>query len=124
MTDPVRKTPAPSPLAEPLSEAIFAGRDAETALDTPSKVRCALTRLARLTADGLISTKVANSVAFVIGLAAKQNELELAAELAHRLAELQADPRSSTPWIRDSIDAVLEHMPTINGAVARAEVAP
>jgi hypothetical protein len=96
MPDAQRKSRDPSPEAD--SARVFGGRTAEEALDSPSKVRCAYTRLAMAVLDRVIDTTVANSTAFQIAGAAKALELEFVEKALLKAATLrhQREQRSTS----------------------------
>lgn len=126
---------ASSPLGAGIAaEIVLAGRSVEEALDSDSKVRCALTRLVVAVLDGRIERQKANAATFTINAiaarldqeaakAAKLRELELrereietARELAQRLEEFRAQAPQQL------VQAVQVHVPALLGDAAAAGV--
>ena len=61
---------------------------------------------------------------YAVAGAAKAIEIEIAERLERRLAEIHANERPAAPLFRESVDAVLVHIPAVAGAVSDVERQP
>lgn len=125
-------TPLPPHVAT-ASELVFGGRAVDEALDTDSKVRCALTRMSAAVLDGMIERGRANSAKFIIDGIAQRLDREFEREMrlkefelgkeqvaeARHLAVALEEYRSRAP--ASLIQQVAIHVPALLAAAAAGE---
>jgi hypothetical protein len=88
-----------------VSETVYGGREIETAIDTPSKVRCALARLAAMVLDKQVSTKEASVAGYLISQGAAQNAADIAVEAIKQARALQVRREQRQMGMLSAVDA-------------------